>query len=111
MLLTAATSLVSAASYVANWVSKEANYWLGLRRHKKALLTLTRDEKAVLQKFIGGGETTRYAVLSDGIVAGLAARNILVRTSNLSGRHQTFPFNLQPWAREHLTKHPELLDE
>jgi hypothetical protein len=22
----------------------------------------------------------------------------------------SFPYNLQPWAREHLTKHPELLE-
>jgi hypothetical protein len=79
-------------------------------RYQLSLLTL--DEKDFLRPYIWGGENSNYAQFSDGVANGLAAKNIVYRASNMSvpGSLAAFPYNLQPYARAELIKHPHWLD-
>jgi Super-infection exclusion protein B len=75
----------------------------------KTLSTLTSDEKRFLRGFIVEGRNTVHASISDGVSGGLVAKCIVYRSSNIIERFAA-PFNLQPIARELLTKNPRLLD-
>jgi hypothetical protein len=76
---------------------------------KEILHSLTPDEKAVLLPYLKEKKTSVPFDVGDGVVGGLAARDILFRSASI-GDGFNFPFNLQPWAREYLEAHPELLD-
>ena len=74
-----------------------------------ALHALTLDEQVYLVPFILGHENTQYFRIQDGVAGGLVAKNILFRSSNLGSILSGFAHNVQPWAREYLAAHPELL--
>ncbi|MCW8057501.1 superinfection exclusion B family protein [Agrobacterium tumefaciens] len=78
--------------------------------NKSVLKDLTNDEKAILRRFIRNGESTVGAEISNGTMNLLEHKRVVARSSNIAIRFTTFPWILQPWAREYLTKHPDLLD-
>jgi hypothetical protein len=86
------------------------------RRHRleaqsrEALHALTPDEKAYLLPFVLGGQNTLYFRAQDGVAGGLIAKKILYQSSTIGSMLSGFAHNLQPWAREHLEKHPHLLE-
>ena len=73
------------------------------------LSSLTPAEKRALQPYILNNENSVGFSIADGVAGGLVAKKILYRSANISHGY-SFPHNLQHWAREHLTKHPELLE-
>ena len=81
-----------------------------LARLNASLRSLTPDEKAFLAPFILGAENSLYFRIEDGIAGGLVAKNILFRPSNIGSPLGVFAHNIQPWARDYLTEHPELLE-
>jgi hypothetical protein len=82
------------------------------RNIRETLATLTYDEKMFLRPYIHDGENSNVASYTNGVANGLVAKQILYRASNASipGTMLGFPFNMQPYARKELMKHPELLD-
>lgn len=81
-----------------------------LQAKQKELEKLTPDEKAYLVPYIiEPQKNTQYFEIDDGIAGGLAAKHIIYQASSVGGLISGFAFNLQPWAREHLQAHPELL--
>lgn len=86
------------------------------RRHRlevhsrEALHALTPDEKAYLLPFVIGGQNTLYFRAQDGVAGGLIAKKILYQSSTIGSMLTGFAHNLQPWAREYLEKHPQLLE-
>jgi hypothetical protein len=91
--------------------------WQAGRQHarrieagKRALLSLTPDEKAYLVPYIVHEETTCYYQLEDGVVGSLEAKGIIYRASNVGRALTGFAYNLQPWARDHLIANPKLLE-
>ncbi|OYW38938.1 MAG: hypothetical protein B7Z35_05795 [Hydrogenophilales bacterium 12-61-10] len=81
-----------------------------LRKLMEQLNDLTSQEKGYLATFIVAGNTTIYVAMDDGIIGGLRARNIVYRSSNIFTQLNGIPYNLQPWAREHLSENPQLLE-
>lgn len=81
-----------------------------LKLYQKTLHDLTPEEKEYLAHYIKDEETTQYSPLDDGVAQGLEAKTIVYRASSLSMSGLTFPFNLQPWAKDYLTANPHLLD-
>src|SRR5947209_1159978 len=73
----------------------------------KRLQSLTTAEKAVLRGYISERTRTQYLSIMDGVVTGLAAEDILYRASNASYSATEWAYNIQPWAWEYLSKHPE----
>lgn len=81
-------------------------------RFNLILSELTHAEKSILRQYIQGGETTVHGDLEDGVFNGLAAKRILFRSAELifgGPAGYRIPYNMQPWARARLTKHPEWL--
>jgi hypothetical protein len=106
-LLTVITKLIK------NWFDKLAKdrAQRTLINHRNRILhSLTPDEKAYLLPFIKNNETTCYYSVQDGIAGGLHAKQVLFLSSSVGNMITGFPYNLQPWAKEYLTKNPRLLD-
>jgi hypothetical protein len=72
------------------------------------LSSLTPAEKRALQPYILKNQNSQLFNYGNGVANGLVAKNILYIASQL-GYWNNFPYNLQPWAREYLAKHLELL--
>lgn len=110
------SSLWSVTSAVRSYIGRRTELQRGRdqqRRNREArqqdLHRLTADEKAYISPYITGGLTTQNFLITDGIACGLCARNILHRPSSVGSMLGGFAHNLQPWAREYLEEHPELL--
>lgn len=74
------------------------------------LRELTPLEKSYLAPYVLEHENTRYFEPEDGIAGGLSAKNMLYRSSNVFNMLQGVPHNIQPWCKDYLTAHPELLE-
>lgn len=80
------------------------------RRVVETLAALTRAEKEALRPYIVEDRNTALFKITDGVAGGLVAKGIIYQAT-AAGYWLTFSYNLQPWARDHLSKHPELLEE
>lgn len=101
---------VHAVAAVGRLVGAGWHRWRFGRRLREALRDLTLEEKRLLREFVVDGKNTLYRSISDGVAAGLVAKFIICRASNLSEPGGLFPFNLQPYARTVLTKNLGLLE-
>lgn len=81
-----------------------------LKQQHKRLHKLNAFEKKILLYYFIKGTNTQLLAFNDGTVRELEGYRIIQRTSNLSQWGVSFPYNLNPWAREYLTKHPDLLE-
>jgi hypothetical protein len=79
------------------------------RNVAETLSSLTPAEKRALQPYILKNQNSYAFDIADGVSGGLVAKQIIYRSSNV-GFFRSFAHNLQPWAREYLTQHPELLE-
>ncbi len=105
-------TLLCAAMVLANvlaWIGKRITWRTNEKRLAKALYSLSADEKRVLRNYLSGDSHTGYFPVGDGVIGGLEAKRILYRSSGVVVRLQ-LPYNIQPWALEHLSSHPELLE-
>ncbi len=80
-----------------------------LKRMQKRLHNLTPQETKVLSHFITKDTRTQYLNIMDGVVKGLEIEGIIFRAASLGNFSGSFAYNIQPWAWEYLTSHPELL--
>lgn len=85
------------------------NGWIVVRRGKKRLSDLTGPEKKILKGYILGDTMTQTFDCTDGAVLALEYEHIIYRASVLSQEFTNFPYNIQPWARQHLKRNPGLL--
>ena len=81
-----------------------------LAARQESLHALTPDEKAYLAPYVFGNVNTQYFQLEDGVVGGLVGKAILYQASRVGRMLTGFAYNIQPWAREYLTKKPHLLE-
>lgn len=109
-VLSCAYLLAHAVKYFADVIKA----WQGARsldkQRAKWLKSLTPDEKGRLIPYIRDERASVTYPVGDGVVGGLQGKGILYRASNIGHAISGFPYNLQPWAREILTEHPEYLD-
>jgi len=80
------------------------------RSREKRLHSLNPREKMILLYYFVNGTNTQLLAFNDGTVRELEGYMIIQRTSQVSQAGMNFPYNLNPWAREYLNEHPELLD-
>ena len=76
---------------------------------RRLLRSLTRAEQLLLLHFFTRETSSGYFDIHDGVINGLAAKGIVFRASNFGTSGFYFPFNIQPWARDYLARHRELL--
>lgn len=76
-------------------------------RGKKRLRHLTQQEKRILRGY--DNTWSQSFDCTDGVILALEYEHIVYQASNISMEFTTFSYNIQPWARYYLRKHPELL--
>ena len=73
----------------------------------RVLATLTDEERQYLAPYILEGKNTCYYSVDDGVAGGLNKKGILYIASDMGSLVDGFAFNMQPWAREALSKKHE----
>jgi hypothetical protein len=91
------------------WVSQKIKTSMNLKRYQKRLHELTIDEKELLSEYIDRNTRTTSIKYSNGVAKELESAMVIRRASNMAHHYDVFPYNIQPWAWEYLTKNPELL--
>lgn len=81
------------------------------KQRQNLLHKLTPEEKGYLVPYIEEQKTSIYVGIDDGIMSGLRARGITYNPTNAGDLLNGIAFNLQPWAREYLNNHQELLND
>lgn len=109
-ILSLAALLTNGIWWVASAVSPMVKDKMFVFLNKSVLKGLTDGEKSILRRFIREGAATVSAEISDGTMGLLERKRVVARASNVAIRFTTFSWILHPWAREYLTKHPDLLD-
>ncbi len=79
------------------------------RRQARAMSELTPDEKAYLLPYVTETKNTQYFRIDDGVSQGLAAKGIIFQAASVGYMEDGWAYNLQPWARRYLAKHPDTL--
>jgi len=105
-----AASLVSTSWLIAVYqsLSLRAKAQKNIKRLQERLHKLTPDEAAELFKFINEQTRTQYFSITDGVIGGLEAENIIYKSNNV-GDLDAWAYNIQPWAWDYLNKNPQLL--
>jgi len=103
-LLSGTLLIAHFGAFIVDWFKVRMN----LRTMHKSLKSLTAAEKEALRPFILDGENTQDFAVNDGVAGGLHAKHILYPSSSVGMGFQ-FPYNIQPWARQYLKRHPKLL--
>ncbi|MFL9594150.1 superinfection exclusion B family protein [Aeromonas schubertii] len=91
------------------WVSQKIKWHFNLKRYQQRLHDLTIEEKELLSEYIDRNTRTTSIKYSNGVAKELEAAMVIRRASNMAHYHDVFPYNIQPWAWEYLTKKPWLL--
>jgi hypothetical protein len=105
-------SVVAVAALYAGvgWIKAAYKTYKVTKRRTRSLEELTPDEKGYLAPYVLDHVNTQLFQIEDGIAAGLAAKNIIYRPSNIFDMVEGFSYNIQPWAKKRLTKRPHLLE-
>jgi len=90
------------------WVRNIRLRRIAIKTRGQYLHSLTPGEKYILLAYLDRNTATLYLDLGDGVVGALLSKELIYQSSPV-GEITTFPFNIQPWVREYLTQHPELL--
>lgn len=81
-----------------------------LPEQKYILENLAADEKVILKSYFDENVSSLQFSIQDGVVMGLKNKMVLnMPTKFARGKSMMISFNMQPWAKEYLMKHPELL--
>tara|TARA_R110001592_G_C13083434_1_gene742804 strand:- start:105 stop:602 length:498 start_codon:yes stop_codon:yes gene_type:complete len=91
------------------WVFQKIKWHFNLREYQLRLHDLTVEEKELLSQYIDNNTRTTSIKYSNGVAKELESEMVIRRASHMSHHHDVFPYNIQPWAWEYLTKNPELL--
>lgn len=109
-LVSIAISVINIILSIFNKISRTRSNKQSMKIRKKKLHRLTPKEKFILVRYFALNTTSQDLPVNSGVVNELAAYMIIGRSSSLSSRGFNFSYNIQPWAREYLLKHPELLN-
>jgi len=110
-LISGVLFFVHPISQIATALSDIGTDKLAARTNRKWLRTLTKDEKAILCRYVTQGTQSQMLDPESGITNGLVAKGIIYRAANIGRLGYGFAYNIQPWAWDYLNDHPELLGQ
>ena len=96
-----AQSLAIGYGYVGRWKPRCSC--------RKRLKQLTRDEKAILKRYIEGQTRTQDLDFTNGVVIGLENAGCIARVCGVTYKYELTAFNISDFAWKYLNKHPEAL--
>jgi Super-infection exclusion protein B len=83
------------------------------KRGEEYLRTLSAEERGIMVLYCGSPSDTQYLHSTDGNVGSLLRKRLIYsgsRLGHLTDRGPRGAYNIQPWAREYINSHPEILD-
>jgi hypothetical protein len=83
------------------------------KQGEEYLRTLSAEEKGIMVLYCDSPSDTQYLHSTDGNVGSLLGKGLIYsgsRVGHLTSRGPRGAFNIQPWAREYINSHPEILD-
>ncbi len=102
------------AAHLVWWLRRKLIEHLEHRRRRRVresfLKKLTPEERGYLVPYVLDKVNTQNFPMEDGIIGGLSGKEIVYRSSNVIDPVRGAPWNIQPWALEVLSLHPELLN-
>ena len=101
--------VVVLAIEVIVWVKHLITVRKRIRADFARLHHLPPGEQIMLGGYILENQRTQYFHVEDGVVAGLVDERILYISSTVGRARTGFAHNIQPWAWEYLSKHPNLV--
>lgn len=84
-------------------------YYSLVKLGKRKLNALTPGEKEILSSYIDNQSKSQYLPINNGVVAELASKKIIYRSTELSNGGPFFSYNLNDWAWDYLNKNSNLL--
>jgi hypothetical protein len=108
-LISVSTLLAETIFPSCKWCYQKVKWHFNLRTYQQRLHDLTIEEKELLAEYIEKNTRTTSINYSNGVAKELESAKVIRRASNMSHYHDVFPYNIQPWAWEYLTKNPDLL--
>lgn len=101
-------------SLTASWLWERGRKKYQQRRlrnyRKEKLRSLTPKEKKILGYYVLHDTREQDLDISSGVVNQLEGEKYIIRSSPVSTYGYKFSYNIQPWVKEYLEKHPELVD-
>ncbi len=91
-------------------IQKRIIWRKNLRRLQAVLHHLKPEEKGYLIAYILDRKVSQKFREDDGIKGSLVAKQIIYRASNMGDLVDGWDYNINPWADDYLTMHPELLE-
>ena len=104
LVLSTALLIVRLVTAVFRWSRQEVVLRRNVRRRRQRLHTLTGPERGILAKYVKENTRTQYLDVTDGVVRGLEAEQIIYRPASLSANYTVFAYNIQPWAWDYLNQ-------
>jgi hypothetical protein len=78
------------------------------------LRTLSPEEKGIMLTYVNSPSDTQYLHSTDGNVGSLLSKGLIYsgsRLRRLTHRGPLGAYNIQPWAKEYILSHPDVLDD
>ena len=113
LIASASLLLVSTFFALIPFLTDRWKVWRLHRATFHSLKTLTAAEKEFLRPYILGGENSRNVSIYNGVANGLRAKAIIYRASDVTipgVPGMLCPHNVQPYVRDLLNKHRNLLN-
>jgi len=111
LLFLVAWLLTKIAQLTTPWFARK---WEDFRIHRgghKVLLSLTREEKEHVAKYIAEDATSLSWMPENGIITILLQKAILFQASNVGRLFTGVEYGIQPWVEKVLAKHPDIKEE
>ncbi len=105
LVLSSAVLLAKALAFGGQLVKERVRRW----RDSRQLLFLAPDQKAVLARYLSENTCTLNFGLNNGVAQGLEQVGLIYRSAQMGTMQKGFAYNIKPWLRVHLLKHPELV--
>lgn len=83
----------------------------GRWRVRQEFRFLATDQKQLLLRYVTEDTCTLKFELQDGVAGSLLVLGFLYRPTSMGNLLSGFAFNIRPWVREYLIKHPEVLGD
>ena len=96
---------------VKGYISLKIKSWKAEKTRAEYLCNLTTDEKRYLSPYVKERINTQHFEPEDGVIGGLALKGIVYQGSHVYDILEGVGWNIQPWARTYLEKHPEQLSD
>lgn len=90
--------LVISVVGLKRWILEKWRNWQFEKNAKKKLMKLHQQEKRYLAEYLKKDVSSLKFRLSNGVINGLVAKDVLYRASQIASSGDIFPFNIQPWV-------------